>query len=65
MKYVMYLLAFVFGTYVNYLIQKSVDISPNVFTIFMPGVVGGIAGWWYVRRMNKIKKCNLLDHKDL
>lgn len=54
--FLMFILAFVVGTYVNYQIQKSVGISPNVFTVFMPGVVGGIAGWYYVRKINKTRK---------
>lgn len=56
MKYTVFILVFVVGTFVNYQIQKSVGVSSNVLTILIPGVVGGVAGWHSVQRMHGTRK---------
>lgn len=42
------------GAYINYWIQKNVNVPPNVFTTVVPRIVGYLTAWWFVRKMNKI-----------
>lgn len=54
--YILFVLTFIFATYVNCLIQTSAGVSPNVYTTIVPGIIGALAVWRHVRRMNKTRK---------
>ena len=55
-KYVIFVLVFILGTYINYLIQKSADISPNIFTTVVPSIIASVSAWRYARRKKNTRK---------